>query len=467
MAGFRFAMAHLGCRSNQEEVDALRSQLLALGGEETPFPGPAEVTIVNTCAVTASAQAQSRQEIRKAARCPGQGWVIATGCAAQLDPQWLANLPGVGLVLGNREKVRLGDLLARWLDGGDLAEALRDARLQPALDVPPSANPGPAASPAVICWSEDPTPPAFLSRCGPVARVRSRVALKIQDGCSERCAYCIVSRLRGHPISRDAREVIGEVRRLAREGFAEVVLAGINLGLYGRAEGAASLADLLESLEAVDEIRRIRLSSLEPMTVTDELLDRMAASPRIAPHLHLAVQSGDDDLLRRMGRPYRAADIERLAAAIFARMPRAALGMDIVAGLPGETREAFERTLRLVERVGATYLHAFAYSERPGTAAADMKPVVPHPLRRERVHQLRALDDRLRSRYQETLEGRRCQVVIEWVDEERFEGLSGEYVRMRGHLPASGRSPRPGDWVEVISGAAIAPGTQDCRIVED
>lgn len=412
-----FALASLGCRANQEELEALRSQLLAQGAREVPYPGPADVVIVNTCAVTASAQAQSRQAVRRAAR-GGPSRLIVTGCGAQLAPAQFAALPGVSGVVGNRGKA-------------GIVTALGAAGRAPGSGV-------------AVDWTEDASVTAFLPRRGSAAPLRTRALLKVQDGCDATCAYCIVPRLRGRPVSRDPAEVLAEAERLAAGGVREIVLTGVNLGLYGR--GGLGLAGLLERLEGLPAGVRLRLSSLEPMTVEGAFLERFAASARICAHLHLPLQSGDDGVLARMGRPYDAAGFAALVARITHARPRLGLGVDVIAGFPGETEAAFAATLALLEALPITYLHAFAYSPRPGTPAADMPDPVPAPLRRARVRALRELDARLRRRFRERLRGTRATVLVERLRDGEFEGVSGEYVRVRGRR--DGVAPR--DLIEVV-----------------
>jgi threonylcarbamoyladenosine tRNA methylthiotransferase MtaB len=438
-----FALAVLGCRANQEELDGLRSAFMALGACETPFPGPADVVVVNTCAVTASAQAQSRQEIRKAARRKHGGILVATGCAAQLDPQSLAAIAGVDLVVGNAEK----SCLAHLIDG-----LLRDEGFRPRC---PTAG---SDSSARVLRSDDPTLPEFLQRSGPIPRNRSRALLKIEDGCNLRCSYCIVTHLRGDPVSRDPIEVLREVRRLVAAGYQEIVLTGINLGLYGVHTSPDGLLLLLRDLEEIPGRFRIRLSSLEPMTISSGLLDFICESSRVCRHFHIPLQSGDDRVLQRMGRPYAAATFARLIGEIARRMPACGLGVDLIAGFPGETEEAFSRTVRLLESLPLSYVHAFAYSERPGTAAAALDERVTHRLRTQRVRALRDLGARLRLRFQERLRGQRCEVLVESVKDGRFEGLTGEYVRLRGVSPQA----RPGELLPVVAGASLGATVQAC-----
>ncbi|MBD3235581.1 MAG: tRNA (N(6)-L-threonylcarbamoyladenosine(37)-C(2))-methylthiotransferase MtaB [Candidatus Eisenbacteria bacterium] len=441
-APFTFALGVLGCRANQEEIDALRSQLQSRGGRERPFPGPAELVILNSCAVTTAAQAQSRQALRRALRHKRGGCVAVTGCAAQLAPQELASLPGVDLVCGNREKSRLLDWWEAWRG--------QSGRAMPRTD---------SGAGAAIWRGEDPTLERFLTRASLLSQPRARALLKIQDGCSFRCSYCVVSRLRGSVVSRDPAEVVDAVQRLAAAGFGEVVLTGINLGLY-RAPGA-TLADLLRRLAALPGRFRIRLSSLEPMTVTPELIAAVARSPRVCPHLHLAIQSGDDAVLAHMGRPYDRDDLRVLCARIHDALPDCGLGADLIAGFPGEDAAAFERTRALPDELGLTYLHPFAYSERPGTPGATLPGRLPERVRKERVAALRALDARLRAGFAERMRARRLEALIETVDAGRFRGVAGEYLRLEG--PAD-PACAPRGLRAVTGGSPVAGELHDCHL---
>jgi threonylcarbamoyladenosine tRNA methylthiotransferase MtaB len=463
---FRFGLAVLGCRANQAENDAVRSELLALGGEEVRLPGTAEVIIVNTCAVTSSAQAQSRQEVRRLIRACESAVVIVTGCAAQLAPDEFANLEGVDLVLGNQAKARLPELLQRLYSPETVTEPAKAVKAAEAAGLMPALSPDRVAA---VCWDANPVADGWLERGTLIPQTRLRPVLKVQDGCPYKCTYCIVSELRGSPRSRDLESVMVEARQLVRAGYNELVLAGINLGLYGALLSAPGgryetdgrpLAALISELSRLDGLRRIRLSSLEPMTINDGLLDCIAETPKVAPHFHISFQTGDDEQLARMGRPYTTDGLRRLIGRISSRMPHFGLGVDIVAGYAGESDDAFERTLALLEELPVTYIHPFAYSERPGTVGADASDTVPHCVRKERVGALRALDTRLRRRFGEGLANRRCAILVDRAADGRFSGISGEFVRLGGEADSVSR----GDWLEVV---ALEPNGSDihpCRL---
>jgi threonylcarbamoyladenosine tRNA methylthiotransferase MtaB len=333
---------------------------------------------------------------------------VVAGCGPQLDPAEFAGIPGVRWVVGNRAKASLAEEIDRWLAEG------------PVPDAPPRVQ-----------WAPDPTASAFPRREAATPLRRTRALLKVQDGCDLGCAYCVVPRLRGRPVSRDPADALEEARRLTEAGAREIVVTGINLGLYGRDTGGG-LVPLLRRLLDTPGLERLRLSSLEPMTIDGELLDLLGASPRLCPHLHVPLQSGDDAVLRRMGRPYDAAAFRRLVERIAGCRERVGLGVDVLAGFPGESEAAFAATLALIESLPVTYLHAFAFSPRPGTPAAALPGQVPPQVRRARVAELRALDARLRRRFRERLRGRRVTVLVERVRRGEYEGWAGEYVRVRG-----------------------------------
>jgi threonylcarbamoyladenosine tRNA methylthiotransferase MtaB len=323
-------------------------------------------------------------------------------------------------------------------------------------------RPGDPPERARVVWSADPTIGRFLECAGPVPRRRTRALLKVQDGCPYACSYCIVSRLRGRPRSRPAADVLAEARRLVAAGFREIVVTGVNLGLYGRErEAAGGLAALLRRLAPVVGPGRLRLSSLEPMTIDSELLETLAELRPICRSLHIPIQAGDDGLLRRMGRPYDRRAIRDLISRIGRVWGEIGLGVDLIAGFPGESPAAFGRTLELVESLPVTYLHAFGYSARPGTPAAALPGAVPSEVRKERVHALRALDERLRRRFRRRLAGRRCQVLVESSAAGRFAGLSSEYVRLRG----AARDLPVGALVDVIAAEEPAEDPLGCRLV--
>jgi len=391
----KFFVQNFGCRATQADGAALESLLAAKGlyaaGERTA----ADLVVLNTCTVTSAADDDVRQTIRRVHRENPAARILVTGCYAQRAPEELAVLPGVEWVVGNSHKTQIADLVT--------------------LGTTPGTN---IATPyhgnihvGDIFAQHD-----FLS--APVedaARDRTRPNLKIQDGCNNRCGFCIIPFVRGRSRSAPAEVVVRQVRGLA-ERYREIVLSGINLGRWGREPGSqgapeARLAGLIRLLLAETGVERLRLSSVEPMDFSDDLLNLMAGSPRIAKHMHAPLQSGSDRVLRRMHRKYRPrhyADRVRKARAL---MPDAAIGADAMVGFPGETDSDFEDSRRFIESLPFTYLHVFTYSERPGTPAAEDPESVPMPVRKQRNHVLRELAAAKNREFRERMVGRTLSAV--------------------------------------------------------
>jgi threonylcarbamoyladenosine tRNA methylthiotransferase MtaB len=421
-----------GCKVNQVEGENLASTLRDLGWADAPYEDAADLVIVNTCTVTGEAARQSRQRVRRALRCGAR--VIVTGCAAHpaAEDASLRNLAGLLLVEPDKDRV------ARFLEECGMRSAECRVRNEAAGKAETAPPPGRRLLPAahglsLAVHSSLRTPRSALDR--------SRALLKIQDGCPASCAYCIVPRVR--PMVRSAPPEAGleQVANLVAAGFREIVLCGIHLGLYGAdVEPPLSLADLLEQMLEVPGLGRLRLSSIEPMEVSDRLLGLMAAEPeRLCPHLHIPLQSGDDGVLARMGRLYSTVDFLSVVERIRRAVPQPAITTDVLVGFPGETGEAFAETLRVCREAAFSRLHVFPFSKRPGTRAAAMKPDVPKAVIQDRRRRAAGLGESLAQAYRASLVGRTAQVVIEkMLPDGGAEGLSERYVRvrLRGPLPA-------------------------------
>jgi threonylcarbamoyladenosine tRNA methylthiotransferase MtaB len=345
--------------------------------------------VLNTCTVTSAADDDVRQTIRRVHRENPSARILVTGCYAQRAPEELAALPGVEWVVGNSHKTQIADLVTMGtstpyhgnIHVGDIF-AQHDFLSAPVEDA---------------------------------ARDRTRPNLKIQDGCNNRCSFCIIPFVRGRSRSAPAEQVVRQVRGLA-ERYCEIVLSGINLGRWGRDPGSqgapeARLAGLIRLLLAETGVERLRLSSVEPMDFSDDLLNLMAGSPRIAKHVHAPLQSGSDRVLRRMHRKYRPRHYADRVCKARALMPDAAIGADVMVGFPGETDSDFEDSRRFIESMPFTYLHVFTYSERPGTPAAEDPDSVPMPVRKQRNHALRELAAVKNREFRERMVGRMLSAV--------------------------------------------------------
>lgn len=404
-----FAVVTLGCKTNQFESAALAEQLERAGYRQVDFSAGADLVVVNTCTVTAATDGQSRNLIRRARRLNPACRVVATGCYAQVNPAALANLPGVDLVLGNAEKPRLCALLDETgpTDGGATVR-VGDIRR---------------------------TSATVMDLCS--FGGRSRAFVQIQNGCDAFCSYCIIPYARGASRSAPPAQVLAQVKRLVEAGYPEVVLTGIHIGAYGLdLQPATSLAALAQRLVRETDIARLRLGSVEPLEVTDELVATVAACARICPHFHIPLQAGDDGVLQAMNRHYSTDYFRSLVDKIVTRLPAAAIGIDVIAGFPGESAQAFENCERLIEALPVSHLHVFPYSRRPGTAAAAMPGHLPGPVVRERAARLRALGERKQAQFARRFVGRTLQVVVEGAGQDGLHrGLSENYLEVRFSAP--------------------------------
>ncbi|MBZ5584372.1 MAG: tRNA (N(6)-L-threonylcarbamoyladenosine(37)-C(2))-methylthiotransferase MtaB [Acidobacteriia bacterium] len=383
----KYFVQNFGCRATQADGAALESQLAAKGFEAAEDRAAADLVVLNTCTVTSSADEDVRHAIRRVHRENPAARILVTGCYAQRAPAELASLPGVEWVVGNSHKTQIAELVT--LEPGDGAPYHGNIHV------------------GDIFAQRD-----FLS--APVedaAGDRTRPNLKIQDGCNNRCSFCIIPFVRGRSRSAPAEQVVAEVRSLAAR-YCEVVLSGINLGRWGREPGSSMrLADLIRLLLAETDVPRLRLSSVEPMDFSDGLLGLMAESPRIAKHVHAPLQTGSDRILRRMHRKYRPRHYADRILKARALMPDAAIGADVMVGFPGETDADFEENLRFIEALPFTYLHVFTYSERPGTPAAEATDSVPMPVRKDRNRVLRELAASKNQAFRERMVGKTLSAV--------------------------------------------------------
>lgn len=399
----------------------MQELLSASGYRLVEWDRPAAIRVINTCTVTAKSDRTCRREIRLAKRLDPGCVVAVTGCYAQVDPDAVAAIPGVDLVLGNIDKLRLGHHLGEHLASRSTGRAAAG----------PSASVSEAAvAPAGVSVSPYSDHPGFEGEFFTHFYGYTRAFLKIQTGCDSHCAYCIIPLARGPARSMPKAGVLEQVRLLAARDYQEVVLTGIDLGSWGKDSGDGSLADLVALLVENGDASRYRLSSIEPMELDDALLDVIEeAGDRVARHLHLPLQSGSDPVLGRMGRPYTAAEYLDVVTRLVRRFPDAAIGADVIVGFPGETDREFEETLLFVEHAPLTYLHVFSYSDRPGTRASFMEPKVRPETIHERSLRLRELGERknalFRGRLAETEQ--RALVLKERTADGLLVGLTGNY----------------------------------------
>ncbi len=418
-----FHIEQFGCRATQADAAAIEQQLRSQGYDLAAAPDGADVIVVNTCTVTASADAQARDAIRKLHAANPAAKIIATGCYAQRAPEDLAALPGVLHVVGNSHKPEIPALISRIappqpahlanfvsvdaVAAPDASSCTGAALLRPSL-------PGREELAAAQYFSSSPLPKIltgnifdrseflFAPVLGGEAN-HTRPTLKIQDGCNLRCSYCVIPFVRGKSRSMPPGEVVAEIRRLTAAGYKEIVLSGINLGTWGRdLTPRIEFEDLLRRILDETDVARLRISSIEPLDVTQDLIALFSSTARIAQHFHMPLQSGSDRILGAMHRWYRSEHYARRIELIRDQLPNAAIGADVIAGFPGETAEDHAATIDFIESRPFTYLHVFSYSLRPGTAAESMPDHVPAVTIRERARELRTLSDRKGAAFRES-----------------------------------------------------------------
>jgi len=405
----------------------LERQLADQGLRPAATLDAAQLVVLNTCTVTASADQDARAAIRRIRRSNPGARILVTGCYAQRAPADLAAMEGVSLVVGNSHKHRLGELAAS-------PELVSIASSGP-------NSPAPIVIDDIFAHTELLAAPVFDSD-----HEKTRPNLKVQDGCNNRCSFCIIPFVRGRSRSLPVDAVVRNVELLVANGYQELVLSGINLGRWGRdmkagnSDGRQRFVDLLRVILERTSVPLLRISSVEPMDWSDELIALVAESPRIAKHAHVPLQSGSDRILRRMHRRYRPWHYEERIRRIRAAMPLAAIGADVMVGFPGESEEHFEETRALIERLPFTYLHVFTYSSRPGTPSAAMPEQVPVRQARERNRILRELASRKKRAFQEQLVGRPLPAItLTQRTGGRTEALTGNYQKLwlAGELPSN------------------------------
>jgi threonylcarbamoyladenosine tRNA methylthiotransferase MtaB len=449
----RFFVQNFGCRATQADGASLSADLARRGLAPAGDAARADVVILNTCTVTSEADQDARQAIRRIHRENPQAEILVTGCYAQRSPEQLSRIPGVKWVVGNSHKTLIGEILAPPHTAAgvpDTSGALVQIRALPQHDR--LAYHGEIAAGGTLVGEFSAQAGFFAEPVVEAGLDRTRPNLKIQDGCSNRCTFCIIPSVRGPSRSAPAARVIEQIGDLAGR-YVEVVITGINLGRWGRdLPGRPRLADLLRRLLAETSVRRLRLSSVEPMDWTNDLLDMMAASERIAKHVHIPLQSGSDAVLRAMHRRYRARHYAGRLERARAAMPWAAIGADVMVGFPAETDGDFEATRSFVERMPFTYLHVFSYSQREGTPAAAMGGQIPKAVQKHRNRVLRELVAEKNLRFRRSLLGRQFSAVaLDRNEGARSVALTDNYL----HVEIDGPAIEPGESVRVeLVGAA-------------
>ena len=399
----------LGCKVNQYESEAIAELFAEKGYEIVGIDEEADVYVINTCTVTNFGDKKSRQLIRKVKRQNENAIVAVVGCYAQTAPKELMEIAGVNLVIGTKDRAQIVEMVEQYDRANGVENYVSDImkeRVFEPLSIQKLAN-------------------------------RTRAYLKIQDGCSQYCSYCIIPYARGPIRSREPQEVVAEVKRLAENGFKEVVLTGIHVASYGKDRRDTSLLDILKQVHEVEGIERIRFSSIEPNVVTEEFAQTMAALPKVCDHFHLSLQSGCDKTLKEMNRKYDTEKYRQAAATLRKYLPKVALTTDIIVGFPGETEEDFRESYAFAEEIGFAKIHVFPYSPKRGTPAAARKDQLLNAVKSERSHTLIQLSDRMAADFLADAVGTDAEVLYERaVGEGIYEGHTTNYMKVHGRSEA-------------------------------
>ena len=402
----KFTITTLGCKVNQSESDVIARQLRSCDWSLALENEPSEICIINTCTVTQKASMQSRQAVRQAIRLNPSARIVVTGCYAQTEPQAIEEISGVNDIIDNANKHSICEMIHCHTNTANVQPPAISREFHPEHDFP-------------SCFDG-------------VADGRTRPFFKIQDGCNAFCSYCIVPYARGPSRSMPVENVLKGIQTLSNNGYKEIVLTGIHLGHYGNdLIPKTCLSELLNRVDDLNLSLRVRLSSIEPLELTDAIIKRVAGSIRFCRHFHIPLQSGDDRILQKMKRPYRVKDFRRRVRKIHDQLPDAAIGVDTLIGFPDETDAAFERTYALIEDLPVSYLHVFPFSSRPGTPAAKFTNKISPAAVKERCERLRLLGDSKRDDFYAQFIGQKIDVLVETTRHRPtgfLKGLTSNYI---------------------------------------
>jgi len=398
----KVALHTLGCKLNFSETSTIGGDFLSRGFEIVEFKESADIYVFNTCTVTETAEKECRQLVRRALRQNPEAYVIVTGCYAQLRPDEIASIDGVDAVLGSKEKFKLFSLI----DSFEKKE--------------------------VSCIYVSPT--NELNDFGPAhstdADSRTRAYFKVQDGCDYNCSFCTIPLARGGSRSMELEKLVTDFRSLIQHGYKEIILTGVNVGDYGKSANN-SFHDLLLRLVQVEGEFRLRVSSIEPNLLTDEIIELTASNEKMSKHFHIPLQSGSPEILKRMQRRYKVEDYRKLIDKLNSRIPGVGIGVDVIVGFPGETEEEFLQTYNFLRELEISYLHVFTYSERPDTKSMTMQNQINIAERRKRNKMLRILSVKKRHNFYEKMLGSEVEVLFEsGVNGGFIKGFSSNYIRV-------------------------------------
>ena len=399
----RVALTTLGCKVNQFETEVMEGLFKQKGYEIVTFEDQAEFYIINTCSVTSLGEKKSRQLIRRAQRLNEQAIIAVTGCYSQLAPEEIKKIEGVRVVIGTKERGRIVELVEQAAAAEGILDQVTDImKAREFEDIPLYEMPQ-----------------------------RTRAFLKIQEGCTNFCSYCIIPYVRGPLRSRKLASIRSEAEKLVAAGFKEIVLTGIHLGAYGRdLTEEVTLADAAKEVLSVSGLKRLRLGSLESIELSQELFALMRENEHFSHHLHLPLQAGNDSILQAMNRHYTTEEFASLILSVEEAIPGVAVSTDIIVGFPGETEEMFEQSLVFVEKMNFSRMHVFPYSKREGTPAANMIDQVPDLLKKERAAKMQKLADAKAEAFHRQFIGKKLNVLFETTRENITDGLTDNYIRV-------------------------------------
>lgn len=435
----------LGCKVNQAESEALAQLFRTAGYDVADSAGQADVVVVNTCTVTNTGGSKSRQVIRRMIKAHPDSFVVVMGCYAQTSPGEVLKIEGVDLVIGTQDRSRILDLIEQVRNERKLTEQNEADDWHEEFE--PSRARLPFSAVRDIRQVKEFEELPLLE-----GESRTRAMLKIQEGCNQFCTYCIIPYARGPVRSRLPQNALAEAEKLVQAGYKELVLTGIHTGAYGQdLDGDWNLARLVRKLVQIKGLKRLRLSSIEPMEFTPDLLESIFSYPEVCPHLHIPLQSGSDAVLTRMQRPYTLGEYKRLLDQLFQHIPDVAVTTDVIVGFPGESERDHRDALAFVESCSFAKIHVFPYSRREGTPAAGYPDQIPNRVKEERVKAMLAVAKASHEAYVKRFLGREAEVLIERVDEQGIaSGHTGNYLDV--YLPprAHGQSWRSGELVQII-----------------
>ena len=425
----KVAFCSLGCKVNQYETNAMAQKFIEHGYEVVEFDEYADVYIVNTCTVTNVADRKSRQMLRRAKEINKDATLVACGCYAQVAKDELKKIPEIDLIIGNNEKNDIIQIVENHISQKGAEDLVSDVMYK--LD--------------------------YVELGTTTYTEKTRAVIKVQDGCDRFCSYCLIPYARGHIRSRKIENVIEEIKKVVEEGINEVVITGIHIASYGRDFKGENigLIDLLEEINKIQGLHRIRLGSIEPTIITDEFVERLSKLDKICDHFHLSLQSGCTETLKRMNRRYTTEEFKAVTKRLRAKFPNAALTTDIIVGFPGETDEEFNTTYEFLKEIAFYKMHIFKYSQRKGTKAAVMPNQVDGKIKEERSKKLIELSNENEYNYNEKYIGKQVEVLFEEREGEYLKGHTTNYIVVKHKTDKN-------DLINKIAKVTVSEAKQDC-----